>query len=140
MGPLVAALGRLSVLFAALSISGDTYTQYVIRGGLATPQNLMTGSTPVPGTNLSGFSVTTAPDMSVTQLAAVANYPNAMISYTTTAALEGIGVPVVPTPSAANALHATAVVPVPLDPAKAAQISAAFARIPNPSRCGGGGG
>lgn len=140
VGPLVAALGRLSVLFAALSISGDTYTQYVIRGGLATPQNLMTGSTPVPGTNLSGFSVTTAPDMSVTQLAAVANYPNAMISYTTTAALQGIGVPVVPTPSAANALHATAVVPVPLDPTKAAQISAAFARIPNPSRCGAGGG
>lgn len=140
VGPLVAVLGRLSVWLAALSISGDTYTQFVIRGGLAAPQNLITGSTRVPGSNLSGFSVTTAPNMSVSELAAVANYPNAMISYTTTANLAGVGVPVVPTPTAANALHATAVVPVPLDPKKAAEISAVFARIPNPSRCGGSGG
>jgi hypothetical protein len=76
--------------------------------------------------------------MTVTELAMVANYPNGQISYTTTAELQGVGVPVIPTPTATNALHATASVQVPLNPAKAAQISAVFQRIPNPAlNCGG---
>ena len=140
VGPLVI----LGAVFGAL-LSGDTpqsqrtSPQYVIRGGLASPQNLIAGSTLVPGTNLSGFSVTSALGMSVNQLAMAANYPNNQISYTTTAALGGVGVPVVPSPSTNNPLHATAVVPVPLDPTRAAQISGLFTRIPNPAKCGGGG-
>jgi hypothetical protein len=34
----------------------------------------------------------------------------------------------------ANTLHSTAVVPIPLDPARAAQISSVFQRMPNPAR------
>jgi hypothetical protein len=140
----LAPLVILGTVFGAL-LSGDTPQsqrkppQYVIRGGMASPQNLITGSTLVPGTNLSGFSVTSAPGMSVNQLAMAANYQNGQISYTTTADLGAIGVPVVPTPSDNNALHATAVVPVPLDPTRAAQISGVFTRIANPAKCGGGG-
>ena len=65
-------------------------------------------------------------------------YPNRKISYTTVATLEGIGVPVQPTPNDDNLLHATAVVPIPLDPARAVQISALFTRIDNPAWCSGG--
>lgn len=52
---------------------------------------------------------------------------------TTVSALAEIGVPVVPTPSDDNPLHATAVVPVLLDPARTAQISDIFDRQPNPA-------
>ncbi len=131
-----AAIGALLGLSGDTPESQRTQPQYVIRVGLAAPQNLMTGSTAIPGTNLSVFSVTTAPGMKVNQLAMVASYPNPQISYTTTNALSNIGVPVVPTPSANNPLHATAIVPVPLDPARAAQISGIFTRIPNPAKCG----
>jgi hypothetical protein len=64
--------------------------------------------------------------MSVNQLAMVANHPNNQISYTTTSALAGVGVPVSPTPSDNNALHATSVVEIPLGPEFAATISALF--------------
>ena len=141
----VAPLAILGAAFGAL-LSGDTPQsqrtppQYVVRGGVAAPANLIQGSSPVdpPYQNLTGFSVTTAPGMSVTQLALSRNYPNKQISYTTVGALQGIGVPVRPTPFPNNPLHGTALVPVPLDPARAAQISALFSQMPNPSNCGGG--
>lgn len=138
-----AAAGALRVLGLAASyllLSGDSPKkpdQYVVRGGRATPQNLMDGSTSFPykGKTMSGFSVSSAPGVSVQDLAAAGNYKNGEISYTTTGKLEKLGVPVTPTPTSNNALHATAGVNVPLDPAKAAAISAAFKRIPNPNRC-----
>jgi RHS repeat-associated protein len=148
---LTPGLGPLVVLGAVIGavLNGDTpesqrtQPQYVIRGGLAAPDNLIRFSGPVdaPYANLTGFSVTTAPGMSVQQLAMVARYDNGKISYTTTATLASIGVRVVatPFPDRGMPLHATAVVPVPLDPARAAQISAVFTRIPNPAKCGGGG-
>lgn len=146
---MVGVVPVVAALTLPLLLSGDTpgdqqaqrdrESQYVIRGGVASVQNLITGSTAVPGTNLTGFSVTTAPGMSYNQLAMVARYPNNQISVTTVAALASIGVPVVPTASDTNKLHATAVVPIPLDPIRAAQISAMFTRHPNPA-CGTNGG
>jgi hypothetical protein len=73
--------------------------------------------------------------MTVDELAAAARYENTMISYTTTEALAAVGVPVTPTPSDDNPLHATAVVDIPLSAARAAQISAVFLRKPNPAKC-----
>lgn len=122
------------------SLSGDTASysdpQYVIRGGLASPDNLIAGSGPVrtPYDGLTGFSVTTGPALTVDQLARVANYPNGQISVTTVQELAKVGVTVTPTPFTNMPLHATAVVPTPLDPARAAAISALFQRIPNPAR------
>ena len=84
---------------------------------------------------MTGFSVTTAPGMSVEQLALTANYPNGQIGWTTVSELAKLGVPVLPTPFLPGMpLHGTAVVPIPLDPARAAQISELFNRIPNPAR------
>jgi len=135
-------LGVLAVVAGALGGSADkserTQPQYVIRGGLASPENLIEGSTEVRGYNFTGFSVTTAKGMTVEELAMARRYPNRKISYTTVATLEGIGVPVQPTPNDDNLLHATAVVPIPLDPARAVQISALFTRIDNPAWCSGG--
>jgi hypothetical protein len=112
--------------------------QYVVRGGENTPQNFINGSGRVdpPYSNLTGFSVVTAPGMSVEQLAIARSYPNTSISYSTTDALRSVGVKVVPTPfpERGNPLHATGVVQIPLDPALAAKISAMFRQMPNPSK------
>lgn len=123
-------------LQAALDWALASDVQYVIRGGLATPGSLAAGSGPVraPYDSLTGFSVTTAPKMSIDQLALVANYPNGQISWTTVQELAKIGVPVVPTPFDRMPLHGTAVVPIPLDPARATQISNVFRQMKNPAR------
>jgi hypothetical protein len=103
---------------------------------LAAPDNLIGGAKSVvsPYDSLTGFSVSTAPGMSVQDLANIAQYPNNIISYTTVDALAVIGVPVVPTPFPGMPIHGTAVVPIPLDPARAAEISSVFQQIPNPAR------
>jgi RHS repeat-associated protein len=131
----IPSLGLAALL--ALLPGSDTRRaspQYVVRGGVTTAQSLISGSRFNAQYGVSGFSVNTAPGMSVDQIALATPVPNAMISYTTTAQLAGVGVPVVPTPTP-NTLHATAVVPVPLDPARAAVISRVFQQTANPARC-----
>lgn len=134
---ILAAVPWLAVGGAAASIAGDTVQnqqpQYVIRGGVTTPDQLIAGTTPIPGTwFMTGFSVTTAPNMTPTQLAAAAGYPNGQISVTTVAALLDIGVSVASTPSDNNPLHATATAPYPLPFPTAVVISSVFTQQPNP--------
>src|ERR1700678_2813669 len=76
---IMAAMPWLAAGAALGSLAGDTVqnqqVQYVIRGGVTTPAQLIAGTTPIPGTFfMSGFSVTTAPNMTPDQLAAIANY------------------------------------------------------------------
>jgi hypothetical protein len=113
-----------------------THPVYVVRGGRASPQNLIDGTAEhADVSGLSGFSVQSAPDRSVEELAIAGRFPNAVISVTTVEALAQRGVRVVPSPGAG--FHATAVVPIPLDMTEATEISRLFKRLRDPFRLGG---
>lgn len=130
----------LGVLTLPFMLTGDTrieQPQCVIRAGIATPESLIRGTSTFTynGSTLSGFSVTSAPNMSINQLAAAANYPNGQISYTTTSQLASVGAPVVATPLSGQPLHSTVTAAYPLSSAQAAAISAQFKQMPNPAKC-----
>ena len=96
-GALAEGLGRVGALAArALGAIGLVFAQadvipydqvmgaYVVRGAVATPLQLQNGVTEhraVPG--LIGFSVQSAPGMTIEQLAAAGQFKNAQISVTT---------------------------------------------------------
>ena len=130
----VVGLG-LALLPSQTAADDGSPIQYVVRGGLADPNNLIAGS---QSTNflggISGFSVTTAPGLSVPQLAQAGNYPNGSISWTTTGQLATLGLGVVSTPTSSNPFHGTVIVPIPLSLPLATAISAQFQTILNPYR------
>jgi hypothetical protein len=104
--------------------------QYVVRGGFAVPQNLINGSSYTPY-GVYGFSVQSAPGVSVDNLAKAGQFPNSTISVSTVTKLTSVGAIVTQTPGVGY--HATVVVPAPLSNAQAALISAQFQTgIPNP--------
>jgi hypothetical protein len=115
-------------------------TDVVVRGGMATPDNLIIGTNEhlaQPG--LIGFSVQYSPGKTVDELAKAGEWKNGQIAVTTIGALLAVGVAVVPSPG--KGYHATAVSPtgMSLDPAVAATISAVFTTtvftvVPNPHR------
>jgi hypothetical protein len=80
--------------------SEDEEPQYVVRAGMARPDNLIAGTTAhrlVPG--LTGFSVQSALGLSVKELARGGQFRNGHISVTTVGALQRHGFEVVfPTP------------------------------------------
>jgi hypothetical protein len=143
VGPLLAALASgAAVLFYPSKLGDDSCTppncgnQYVLRGGLAAPADIQKGVTVVKGFEpMTGFSVTSAPNMTLDQLAKYAQYPNAMISFTTTQELARMGYPVAPTPLShphPDPLHSTVQTPMPLPDAEAQAIGGAFGRkMPN---------
>ena len=107
------ALGAAVVGVALLATTTSTadptvdQLQYVIRGAWRRPRIFRGGGKgPVKGfAPLTGFSVTSAPGLTVDQLAQYAQYPNGTISYTTTDALAALGAPVVATPQPNDPLH-----------------------------------
>jgi RHS repeat-associated protein len=104
---------------------------WVVRGGVTTPQQLQGGVAEhkgVPG--LHGFSVQSAPGLTVEQLAAN-RFPHKTISVTTVRALLKVGYVVVPSPGAG--FHQTVVTPDPLPLPEAAKISSVFSQRPNPA-------
>jgi hypothetical protein len=107
--------------------------QYVVRAGLARPDNLIAGTTAhrlIPG--LTGFSVQSAPGVSVGDLARGGQFHNRQISATTQNALRQQGFEVVfPTPGR-GAYHATVRAPDPLLPDTAALLSSLFLQCSNP--------
>ena len=119
----------------------EFHPQYVVRGGLWSPRSLQDNTKELTEVGLPGqygMSSTSAPNMSVDQLAAVARYPNAQLSYTIVPELNGLGYRVEPTPRPlTNPLHASILLP-PGEPeltdAQAATLSALFGQhiIPNP--------
>ncbi len=105
---------------------------FVVRGGITTPQQLQRGVAEhraVPG--LTGFSVQSAPGLTVAELAAAGQFPNSQISVTTVRQLLSVGVVVVPSPG--RGFHNTAVTPLPLSDEQAALISSVFRQQPNPA-------
>lgn len=140
-----AAIGMADALVAAGAVllwpsstedqSADT-PQYVVRGGISEPANLQArvdNLAPLGYPNSYGISASSAPNMTVNRIAAIAHYPNRQISYTTNWALGAKGYPVQPTPTD-NLLHASIITPPSLTDEQAAAMSALFApnRRPNP--------
>jgi RHS repeat-associated protein len=113
--------------------SHDEPSQYVVRAGLAKPDDLIKGTGPhrdIPG--LTGFSVQHAPGVSIDELARGGRIPNLQISVTTVPILRQHGINVVyPTPGRGEH-HATVQTPYPLTPEQAALLSTLFVRQPNP--------
>ena len=106
---------------------------FVVRGGEPKPENLQKSvkeHRDVPG--LTGFSVQSAPGLTVDQLAAAGAFPNPQIGWTTVRELLRLGVPVVPSPG--QGYHNTAVTPMPLSVEQAREISRVFRQQPNPAQ------
>ena len=107
--------------------------QFVVRAGLAEASSLTAGTRPhrdIPG--LSGFSVQSAPGISVNDLARAGGFPHLQISVTTPDTLRRHGFDLVfPTPGA-GLYHATVRVQYPMPADVATQLSALFIQRPNP--------
>jgi hypothetical protein len=107
--------------------------QYVVRAGLAQPASLIAGTAPhplVPG--LCGFSVQSAPGITVEELARAGRFPHPWISVTTVAVLARHGFDLAfPTPGK-GAYHATVRVPCPLPMGTAVLLGGLFVRYRNP--------
>lgn len=107
--------------------------QYVVRAGIAQPRSLIEGVTAhrlIKG--LHGFSVQSAPDLSVEELARGGRFPNARISVTTLELLHENGFVLVFPTLGRGAYHATVQTPWPLPLATAMLLSSLFTRRRNP--------
>lgn len=106
---------------------------FIVRAGLARPASLIVGTAPhrlVPG--LTGFSVQSAPEVPVEELARAGRFPHRWVSVTTVVALRRHGFDLVfPTPGKA-AYHATVRAPCPLPLDLAVLLSGLFKRWRNP--------
>ena len=108
----------------------DGGEQWVVRGGIATTKNLQNSVAEhagVPG--LAGFSVQSAPGLSVDELAKAGQFRHGQIGVTTVNKLRAVDVNVVKSPG--RGFHCTATTPNPLPDALAAAISAVFETRPN---------
>lgn len=108
--------------------------QYVVRAGIAQPRSLIEGTAShrlVAG--LCGFSVQSAPGVTVEELARAGRFPHSQISVTTVELLHEHGFAVVfPTPGK-GVYHATVRTPWPLSLATAMLLSNLFTQRRNPS-------
>jgi RHS repeat-associated protein len=111
--------------------SDDNTVQSVVRGGVANAKHLGVGTK--HGPNGYGFSVQTAPNKSVSELARGGNFPNALISVTTMQALNSIpGVTVnAPTPGY-GVYHGTVNISKDAPASVFSDIAAVFSQMPNP--------
>jgi len=107
--------------------------QYVVRAGIAQPRSLLDGTADHRlFRGLYGFSVQSAPGVTVEALARAGRFPHPQISVTTVELLHDHGFAVVfPTPGK-GAYHATVRVPRPLSLANATLLSSLFTRRHNP--------
>jgi RHS repeat-associated protein len=132
----VAGLATLALVASTRSTvnrEGDELPQNLIRGGESKQQDLIAKDV-VGHAPFTGISATSAPGMSVDQLARTATYRNPSITVTTVQKLQDMGYRVVPTPLPGQPLHVTILTPMPVPPTSAALLSKAFRIQPNPSR------
>jgi hypothetical protein len=111
---------------------------WVIRGGVATPNQLQAGTTPhLQVSGLFGFSVQYQPGKTIKELAAAGKFRNRQISVATdrelVAASVSIGYPMSIVKSPGRGYHHTVQVPFPLPFDLAAALSAVFKQMPNPA-------
>ena len=107
--------------------------QYVVRAGMVRASTLIAGTTPHRDMHeLTGFSVQSAPGVSVDELARGGQFLNPKISVTTRARLQWYGFKIVfPTPGKGR-YHATVQALYPLPPDLAEDLSRLFDQYPNP--------
>jgi hypothetical protein len=120
----------------------DDEPHWVVRGGIATPSQLQTGTARHRGVpdppGLYGFSVQYQSGKTIQELAAAGRFRNAQISVTTDVALvaagvaAGYAVSIVKSPGAGY--HYTVQVPFPLPLDLAVALSAVFTQQLNPAR------
>jgi len=130
-----AAVGQSTSTTSVSQASGIPGDAFVVRGGVATPEQIAQGIGPhrdVPG--LIGFSAQSRAGATVHELASTGGignkpFPHGKVSVTTAGQLRCIGCEVIPSPGA-GANHVT-VTPGPATPAK---ISEQFIVQPNPAR------
>ena len=125
------AAGILGLSSTPTAKDDQPTTQFVVRGGLASPSQLARGTAQTPF-GLYGFSVQTAPRVSVEGLAKAGRFPNKQISVTTIGRLQSIPGVVVHAPTPGRGLHGTVTVPNPPPQGLFDAISSAFTTQPNP--------
>ena len=132
----VAVVGGISLYPSSLGTNdvcspAPCGNQWVVRGGAGSATSFQNGTQ--QGPNGFGFSVQTAPGVSVDELARGGSFPNNQISVSTTNQLQAIpGVTVnAPTPGFGT-YHGTVNVPNPPSPGIFTTISGAFTQMPNP--------
>lgn len=104
----------------------------VVRAGVALPKNIQAGVREHKGMpGLIGFSVQSAPEKTIEELARAGEFPNLQISVTTDCMLKRIGLSLMKSPG--TGYHKTVVTPMPLTNEQAATISAVFTTMPNPA-------
>ena len=110
----------------------------VVRGGIATPQQLQRGIAEharVPG--LTGFSVQSATGKTINELATAGQFRNRQISVTTVGEVEdaggALGFNIRVVQSAGRGFHCTVTTPNPLPNDLALALSKVFRQMPNPS-------
>ncbi len=131
-------LGRLGRPWVAVAPAEETI--FVVRAGLAAPENLIEGTTTLAFPPYSGFSVQSAPGVGLKELIAAGKYANTKVSVTTLKRLRDLaqktGEPiyvVFGTPGRGK-FHATVRVPGDLPTDLAEELSGIFRRIYNPLR------
>jgi len=115
---------------------------WVVRGGIATPNQLQTGTGRHRGVadppGLIGFSVQSQPGKTIEELAVAGRFRNAQISFSTVeeliaaGAAAGYAITIVKSPGAGY--HHTVRVPSPVPTDLAAALSRVFRQVPHPAR------
>ena len=110
---------------------------FVVLDGIVTPQRLqrkVSGYKNVP--NIAGFSVQSAPQKTIKELAAAGWYSTQLLSVTTVAALkeagQSVGVPVEVISAPGRTFHSIVVAPRRLPDYAAEALSQVFRQMPNP--------
>lgn len=128
----------LDAVIADDTISDRPDDAFVVRGGVASPQNLQENvrRSQAAGFPVTGFSVQSEPGKTVDELALAGRFRNNQISVTTVNTIRaagfaaGYGVDVVKTPGAGY--HRTVTTPAPLPDPLAQVLSRTFIQMPNP--------
>jgi hypothetical protein len=128
--------------FFSMSQRPEKTPRWVVRGGIATPQQLQAGTTKHRGVpeppGLYGFSVQYQPGRTITELAVAGQFRHARISVTTDDALIAAGVSagyvVRLVRSPGGGYHHTVQVPFPLPWELGEALSTVFTQMANPAR------
>jgi len=131
--------GRAAEAVASAVMPASDQAAFVILDGAVTPQRLqrkVSGYRSVP--NIIGFSVQSAPQKTIKELAAAGWYSDRLLSVTTVEALkeagQSVGVPVeIVRAPGRGAFHSIVVAPRPLPDRAAEALSQVFRQMPNPA-------
>ena len=118
---------------------GDRAPEWVVRGGVVTPEQLANGARPSPGApGRCEISVAFQPGRTVEELAAFSKFPNSQISVTTRETLLAAGAIEVRQTPGRNPVHGDIIVPCSaegtVDPDLLAALARVFTQRPNPAR------